>query len=95
MAEAVVGGALLRIAQDAISFGGFLEFLLGRGIVRIAVGMIALGELAVSALDLLIAGFPADTQYFVIISLRHGVHCDYGLTATLTMAGRRSFPLKL
>ena len=29
VAEAVVGGALLRIAQHAIGFGGFFEFLLG------------------------------------------------------------------
>jgi hypothetical protein len=43
----------------------------------------------------LIAGSLADTQYFVIISLGHGVHCGYGLTATLTIAGLRSFPLKL
>ena len=30
VAEAVVGGALLRIAQDAVRFAGFLEFLFGR-----------------------------------------------------------------
>ena len=95
MAEAIVSGALLRIAQDAIGFAGFLEFFFGGGIVRIAVGMVALGEFAVSALDLLIAGFLADTEYFVIISLRHGIHCGYGLTATLTIAGLRSLPLKL
>ena len=69
MAEAIVGGALLRIAQDAIGLAGFLEFLFGGGIVRIAIGMIALGEFAVGALDFLIAGFLADTQYFVIVSL--------------------------
>ena len=69
MAEAVVGGALLRIAQDAISLAGLLEFLFGRGIVRIAIGMIALGKFAVRAFDLLIAGSLADTEYFVIVSL--------------------------
>src|ERR1019366_2067017 len=35
MAEAIVGGALLRIAQDAIGLAGFLEFLFRAGIVRI------------------------------------------------------------
>ena len=95
MAEAIVGGALLRIAQDAIGLARLLEFFFGGGIVRIAIGMIALGEFAVGAFDFLIAGFLADTQYFVIVSFRHGVHCGYGLTATLTIAGLRSFPLKL
>ena len=37
MAEAVVSGALLRIAQDAIGFGGFLEFFLGAVIAGIPV----------------------------------------------------------
>src|ERR1019366_8729386 len=95
MAEAIVGGALLRIAQDTIGLAGFLEFLFRAGIVRIAVGMVAFGEFAVGAFDLLIAGFPADTEYFVIVSLRHGIHRGYGLTATLTIAGLRSLPLKL
>jgi hypothetical protein len=69
MAEAIVGGALLCVAQDAIGLARLFEFLFGRGIVRIAIGMIALGEFAVGAFDLLIAGSLADTQYFVIVSL--------------------------
>ena len=88
-------GALLRIAQDTISLARLFEFFFGCGIVRIAIGMIAFGEFAIGAFNLLIAGSLADTQYFVIVSLRHGVHCGYGLTATLTIAGLRSFPLKL
>src|ERR1017187_8814992 len=95
MAETIVGGALLRIAQHAICLAGFLEFLFRARVVRIAVGMIPLGQFPVSAFDLLIAGFLADAEYFVIISFRHGIHCAYGLTATLTIAGLRSFPLKL
>ena len=39
MSEAVVGGALLRIAQNAIGLGGFLEFFFGVVIAGIAVGM--------------------------------------------------------
>ena len=51
MAEAVVGGALLRIAQDAIGFGGFLEFLFGFVIAGIAVGMKFERKLAIGRLE--------------------------------------------
>ena len=61
VAEAIVSGAFLRIAQDAIRLARFLEFFLGVGIVRIAVGMVSLGEFAVSAFDFLIAGILTDT----------------------------------
>jgi len=61
MAEAVVSGALLRIAQDAIGLARFLKFFLGCGIVRVAIGVIALSEFAVGALDFLVAGALADT----------------------------------
>ncbi len=37
--------------------------------------MILQRQLAVSRLDLLIAGFPAHTENLVIISLRHWIHC--------------------
>ena len=69
VAEAVVSGALLRIAQDAIGLAAFLELLFGVGIVGIPIGMKALGELAVSGLQFRIGGLLADTEYFVIISL--------------------------
>ena len=52
VAEAVVGGALLRIAEDAVRFGGFLEFVLGLGVVRVPVRMVLQRQLPVSALDL-------------------------------------------
>ena len=40
MAVAIVGGALLRVAQNAVGLGGFFEFLLGVGIVRIAIRVV-------------------------------------------------------
>src|ERR1039458_6535359 len=95
VAITVVSGALLRIAQNAVSFRRRLKILLGVGAVRIAVGMELERELAVCALDLRIAGVLADTQYFVIVSFRHGIQMCYGFTATRTMAGLRSLPLKL
>ena len=46
---AVVGSALLGIAQDGYSFRSLLEFLFRFGIARIAVGMVLEGELAIGA----------------------------------------------
>jgi hypothetical protein len=40
MAEAVVGGALLLVAQNRIGFAALLEALLGRVVVGIAVGVV-------------------------------------------------------
>lgn len=53
MAEAVILGALVRVTQDLVGLGRFLE-LCPRppGIVRIAVRMKLKGELAVGAFDL-------------------------------------------
>jgi hypothetical protein len=65
----------LRVAQDAIGFGSFLEPLLGGRVLGIAVGMVLQRKPAVGALELLLAGISADTKNLVIISLRHGIHC--------------------
>ena len=40
VAIAVIGGALLRVTEDAISFGGFLEPFFGRLIVGVAIRMV-------------------------------------------------------
>ena len=39
MPEPVVSSAFLHIRQNAISLGGFLEFLLGRRVTRVAIRM--------------------------------------------------------
>ncbi len=39
MAVAIIRGAFLGVAQDAIGFGGFLEFLFGFVITGVAVRM--------------------------------------------------------
>src|SRR5579883_1023006 len=69
MTVAVIGSTLLRIGQHRIGFRTFLKSLFGIWIVRIAIGMILHGELAVSAFDLLIGGRPHHTEYFVVIAL--------------------------
>ena len=56
VAEAVIGGALLRVLQHVIGFVDFLEFVLGRLVAGIGIGMILLGELAEGALQLLLVG---------------------------------------
>ena len=68
VAVAVIGRPLLRVAQDAVRLGGFLEAVLGARIVRVAVRVIFEGQLAVSALDILFPGLPAKTENLVIIS---------------------------
>ncbi len=50
VAIAIIGGAFLRIAQDAISFSGLFEILLGRLIVRVAIGMVLHRHLLIGAL---------------------------------------------
>src|SRR5882672_1110722 len=55
VAEAVVGGALVAVGQHGVGLGGFLETFLRGGVSGIAVGVVLHGELAVGALDLLLA----------------------------------------
>ncbi len=51
MAELIIDGALVRIAQNLVGFLGFLEFVFGFGIVRIAIRMKFHGKPAVGLLD--------------------------------------------
>jgi hypothetical protein len=69
VAVLVVGGALLRVGQDLVGFLGFLELLLGLGIVRIAVRMVLHGQLAVGLLDLVVRGVAVDAEDFVVVAL--------------------------
>ena len=72
MAVAIVGGALLRVAQDAVGFGGLFELLFGIRVVRVAVRMILQRQLAVGGFHLAVVRVPADAEDFVIVSFRHG-----------------------
>jgi hypothetical protein len=54
VAVLVVGRTFLAVRQDFVGFLGFLEFLLGARVVRIAVRMVLHGQLAVGLLDLVV-----------------------------------------
>ncbi len=69
MAEAIVGGALLGVAQDAVSLGGFLEFLFRVVVAGIAIGMIFQRQLAVGGLEYSLLAIASDAENFVIIAL--------------------------
>jgi len=68
VAITIVERTFLTIGQNGICFAALLEFFFRVRIVRIAVGMVLQGQLAVGALDLLLAGATLDAQDFVIIS---------------------------
>jgi hypothetical protein len=68
MAEAVVLGPLLLVAEDVIGILHFLEAALGLLVAGIAVGMIFAGQLAVGLLDLVVCGVALDAQDVVVIA---------------------------
>ncbi len=70
MSEAVILGALLRIAEHIIGFGRLLEFLLGLLVARVLVGMILYGLLSIGAFYGFLVGIPVDSKHFVIVSFR-------------------------
>ena len=55
--------ALLRIGEDLVGLLRFLEFLLGRLVVRIAVRMVLHRELAIGLLDVLVGGVAVDAEH--------------------------------
>src|SRR5690606_2084248 len=69
VAEAVVGGALLRVLEALIGLVDFLELVLARRVAGVACGMELHGALAESALQFLLVGALLDAQRFVEIGL--------------------------
>jgi hypothetical protein len=69
MAEAVICAALIGVGEHRVGFARFFEFLFGVGIVGIAVRMVLHRQLAVGALDLLVAGPTLHPQHLVVVSL--------------------------
>jgi hypothetical protein len=55
MAVAVVGGALVGVAQHLVGLAGLLELLFGRVVAGVAVRMVLERLLAIGALQLLVA----------------------------------------
>ena len=68
MAKTIVEGALIRIGEHRVSFSNFLEPFLGFRLVGISIGVILQRQLAIGALDLLIAGRTNHAQHFVIVA---------------------------
>ena len=77
MAELVISGAFVGIAQHVIRLGRFLEFLLGLLVSRILVGMILDGLFAVGFLYFIGCGVFRYAKHFIIISFLS--HCDMSL----------------
>ena len=71
LAEAVVGGALLRILQDLIGLADRLEMRFLVGAAAMAVGMAFHRDLAIRRLDRRRVGAAIDAEQAVIISVRH------------------------
>jgi hypothetical protein len=82
VAEAVVGGAFVAVGEDGVGFGGFLEALFSGRVARIAVGVVLHGELAVGALDFLLAGASFYAENFVVIAFCVGCQSNV-LTAEI------------
>ena len=83
MAEAIVQAALLRVGEDGVRLGGFLELVFGGLVPRIAIRVVLHRQLAVGALDLVVVRRPGNPENFVIITLAHAF-------ATFTIAGLSS-----
>jgi len=73
MAILVVYLPLLRIAQDLVSLGGFLESFLRIPVAWIPVRVVLHGQPAVTLLNFLFRGVAAYAKDLVIASLGHGL----------------------
>src|SRR5262245_31118236 len=71
MTMLVVDGALVGIAEDFGSLLGFLEFLLGVLVTRIAVRVIFHGQSAVSLLDVGFRRGARQIEHLVVVAFRH------------------------
>ena len=68
MAEAVVERAFLAVRQNRVSLAALFELLFRVGIVRVAVRVKLQRQLAVGALDLLLAGPAGNPEDFVVVA---------------------------
>ncbi len=76
VAEAIVGGPLLRVAQHRIGFVELLEPGLGLGVARVAIGVVLHGELAEGGLQLDLRAGPGNPEEFVIVARHLSVDLD-------------------
>jgi hypothetical protein len=76
MAKAVVGGALLLIAEHRIRLATLLEALLAFQVVGVAVRVILQRQLAIGALDFAVRRRARDAENFVIIAFNVSSQCS-------------------
>ena len=69
---AVEAGALVLVRQDVVGAGNLLEARLGLLVAGIEIGVVALGELAIGAANVVFARILLDAQHFIGISRGHG-----------------------
>ena len=92
-AELVVGRALLGVLQDLVGLARVLEFRF-RARVLVDVGMIGARELAVGALDVVLAGVSLDAEDLVVVLIFHGDGGpETGRAVAWTIAPSRSRPV--
>src|SRR5205807_6926544 len=77
VAVAIVALAFFRITEDVVGLRRFLEFQVRLRIADIAVRMKLHGQLAIGLFDFLVARFPRDAEYLVIVPLRAGHHFPF------------------
>lgn len=85
MTKLVVADPLVRVAQDFVSFGRFLESQFGLTVAWIAVWMVTHGHLAIGMLYFVCVCRAAYAKDFVIIPLGHGLYFSgFGLMKNLS-----------
>ena len=85
VAKSIVGSALVRIAQHLVRLARLFELLFCGVIARIAVRMILQRQLAISALQLLVAGFTRNAQNLVVICFAHSRICTHSFLSALLL----------
>ncbi len=68
VAELIVPGALLRIAQDLVGLPNLFELFLGLFVAGVQVGVVFFRQLAVGAFDLVLRGRLGNAKHLVVIA---------------------------
>lgn len=73
LAVAVVGGALLRIAQNRISLTDLFKLFFGLLVAVVAVGMVLHRQTSIRLFDFIVARITRNAKYLVIILISHSL----------------------
>ena len=77
LSELVVFFAFFGVGKHLVRLVDFLEFLFGGLVARIYVRVVLAGQLAVSLLDVLVAGAAAESENVVIVFCCHRISCAW------------------